>query len=142
MKKSFVRRSLALTAAAAGAVALAASPASAAEVGWKAVSTTPDWNCTPSEYKQHKGSKNVLFKLCWVHNSSGGTQTVLVVQNRASVAIAIEGEIQTNYGGDVDCAPSTLQPGYTRGCYGPTKSPTGLVVSSVRLNFNGIDDWI
>ncbi|MFF8846494.1 hypothetical protein ACF08N_27905 [Streptomyces sp. NPDC015127] len=142
MKKQSIRRFLALTTAVVGAFALATPQAAAAEVGWKAVSTTPAWECFPTGYEQHKGSANVFFKICAVTNSSGGAQAVLVVQNKASVAIAIEGENQTNFGGDVDCAPSTLQPGYTRGCYGPTKTASGRLVVSGRLNFNGIDDWI
>ncbi|MFJ8644921.1 hypothetical protein ACIRNI_02125 [Streptomyces sp. NPDC093546] len=140
MKNPSVRRSLGLATAMLGFLALATPQASAAEVNWKAVDSDPTWDCTT--YQQHKGSRNVFFKVCGVHNSSGGHQTILVVQNKASVAIAIEGEVITNYGGDVDCAPSTLQPGYTRGCYGPTKIASGLLTMNARLNFNGIDAYI
>ncbi|KUH35364.1 MULTISPECIES: hypothetical protein [Streptomyces] len=104
--------------------------------------TDPTWHCT--KYFDHKGSKNVFFKTCNVINAANYAQTVLVVQNKASVTINIEGEITTNFGGHVDCAPSPLGAGATRGCYGPSKyvGPAAIVGNNARLNFNGIDEWL
>ncbi|MEW2614157.1 hypothetical protein AB0937_29000 [Streptomyces sp. NPDC047880] len=133
-------KKVALAGAAAGVLALTATPASAAEVNWKAVSTDSTWNC--GTYRNHVGSQNVRFKHCFVINSGGYAQSVLVVQNKASVAIKIEGDIRTNFGSDVDCAQTTLNPGFTRGCFGPTRyiGSEGLFSATSRLNFNGIDD--
>ncbi|MFD4224648.1 hypothetical protein [Streptomyces griseus] len=44
----------------------------------------------------------------------------MVVQNVATVGIYIDGKIETNFGGDVGCYRSIINPGFTRGCYGPT----------------------
>ncbi|WP_228974364.1 hypothetical protein [Streptomyces sp. DH12] len=131
-----------LMGAVAGLLAFTASPAVADEVKWKPVDTDSTWHC--SDYYHHKGSRNVFFKSCNVVNASNYAQAVLVVQNKASVTINIEGEVTTNFGGHVDCAPSPLGAGATRGCYGPTKyvGPAAIVGSNARLNFNGIDEWL
>ncbi|MEU8620137.1 hypothetical protein [Streptomyces sp. NPDC048623] len=113
-------KALAVAAAAIGTIALGTAPASAAQ-NWGTVSTNSNWNC--GAYKNHSVSDYVSFKICVVRNANNDAQTVLVVQNRASVAVAIGGEVQFQGGGHNEvamCAASTLNPGYTRGCYGPT----------------------
>ncbi|WP_351237486.1 hypothetical protein [Streptomyces sp. NPDC002133] len=127
----------------ASALAFTASPASADEQKWQTVSTNEWWSCGPG-YKHHKVSYNVNYKWCHVRNAGGYAQAVLVVQNKSSAKVNIEGAISTNIpGGDEDCAPSTLGPGATRGCFGPTKwVGTGVVfMTDVRLKLNNVDEW-
>ncbi|MFF4227974.1 hypothetical protein [Streptomyces sp. NPDC001820] len=135
-------KSLTLAAAVAGTLALTASPASAAPQAWQAVSTNSSWDC--GTYKHHKVSDNVNYKVCIVMNSGGYAQAVLVVQNKASVAVRITGEVTTNIpGGADDCAVFTLKPGYTRGCFGPTKYVgSGVILwADARLNLNNVNEW-
>lgn len=131
------------TAAIVGALAFTASPASADEQKWQTVSTNGWWDCGP-DYRHHKVSNNVSYKWCVVTNEGGYAQAVLVVQNASKAKVSIEGEISTNIpGGDEDCAQSTLGPGATRGCFGPSKwVGTGVVFrTDVRLKLNNVDEW-
>ncbi|MEE1938138.1 hypothetical protein V1L54_01675 [Streptomyces sp. TRM 70361] len=102
--------------------------------------TRSNWVCGNHH---HKVSVNVNFKKCIVINDDLDAQAVLVVQNKASVAVTIEGETFTNFGGNEDCAVSTLNPGFTRGCFGPTRHLGGTgPMAEVRLNLNTVDDWL
>ncbi|MGW2463120.1 hypothetical protein ACWC2M_29570 [Streptomyces sp. NPDC001761] len=114
--------------------------ASAAQ-NWQTVTSTPNMTC--SAYKQHKVSNNVNFKVCIVVNSNLDAQAVLVVQNNAGVAVSIGGEVATNFGSNVDCASSTLNPGFTRGCYSPTVHVGSgqTLIADARLRLNGVDEW-
>ncbi|MGW4758121.1 hypothetical protein [Streptomyces chartreusis] len=130
------------TAAVASAVVLTASPASAEEQKWQTVSTNDWWDC--ADYRHHKVSNHVSYKYCVVTNAGGYAQAVLVVQNASTVKVSIDGEISSNIpGGDQDCASSTLGPGATRGCFGPTKwVGTGVIFrTDVRLRLNNVDEW-
>ncbi|MGW1537173.1 hypothetical protein [Streptomyces aureus] len=132
-------KALAVTAVAVGTVALGAAPASADE-NWGPVSTNSTWKC--NTYEKHSVSDNVSYKPCVVHNSNGDAQTVLVVQNRASVAVAIGGWLHFEGAGSeysVFCAASTLNPGYTRGCYGPSVHVgSAIAKGKVQLELNGV----
>ncbi|MGW0609198.1 hypothetical protein [Streptomyces sp. NPDC002788] len=127
-------------AAAVGALALAAAPAGAAQ-NWQTVSTTSTWHC--GAYKTHKVSDNVKFKVCAVINGSRHGQAVLVVQNAANVAVSIGGAVSSNFGSNTDCASSTLNAGFTRGCLAPTVrvGNESIFVVAARLRLNGVDDW-
>ncbi|MBR8639030.1 hypothetical protein KEF29_06080 [Streptomyces tuirus] len=133
-------KTLGVAAATVGALALTAAPAGAAQ-NWQAVSTNSTWHC--GGYKTHKVSDNVKFKVCAVVNGSRYAQAVLVVQNAASVAVSIGGAVSSNFGSNVDCASSTLNPGFTRGCLAPTQyvGNESIFVVAARLRLNGVDDW-
>ncbi|MGK5629307.1 hypothetical protein [Streptomyces sp. URMC 123] len=122
------RRLAAVTAAAAGALALCASPAVASPtVNWKPVDTNSSWDCP--KYVAHQAYKGVWgglnFKTCIVTRNvgkNGHAQAVLVVQNATRHDVYLEkGRIvfQSAEGGDVWCAPTNLAVGATAGCYGP-----------------------
>ncbi|MFC8709744.1 hypothetical protein ACFUCQ_07335 [Streptomyces sp. NPDC057197] len=131
-------KALAVAIAATSTLALAATPADAA-ANWGAVSTNSNWDCT--EYKHHVVSDHVNFKVCIVHNANHDAQAVLVVQNAASVAVAIGGETD-GFSGIVTCADSTLNPGFTRGCYGPTLhfAAGTFVGANGTLKLNGVNN--
>ncbi|WP_225860885.1 hypothetical protein [Streptomyces triticiradicis] len=133
-------KALLVAAVAAGTLAATSAPASAAQ-NWQTVSTNSNWTC--SAYKQHKVSNNVNFKVCIVVNSNLDAQAVLVVQNNASVAVSIGGEVTSNFGSDVDCAATTLNPGFTRGCFAPTVGVGAgqILGTDGRLRLNGVDEW-
>ncbi|MET8513262.1 hypothetical protein [Streptomyces sp. NPDC005077] len=122
------RRIASVVAAAAGAIALCAAPASASPtVNWQPVNTNSNWEC--SDYKDHPAYDGVWggvrFKTCIVMSNIPGTkaQAVLVVQNRANQDVYIEkGRLtfESSSGGDVWCAASNLASGATAGCYAPS----------------------
>ncbi|MEU5975928.1 hypothetical protein [Streptomyces sp. NPDC047315] len=128
-------KALAIAGAAAGALALTASPASAnpiPTVNWKPVNTTPDWSC--SAYQPHSANSGVKFKTCHVLNRFGDGQTVLVVQNSTAAKVYISGTIRSNYGSNVDCEYSAMGAGGTAGCYAPTvRDVSPPMISDVRL---------
>ncbi|MFF3685723.1 hypothetical protein [Streptomyces sp. NPDC002187] len=136
------KRTFGLAAAGLAAVVLASSPA-AAYPNWQAVDTNANWTC--QGYQSHVGSSNVNFKGCVVRNAAGESQPVLVVQNKAGVAINIEAVLSVRsltdrHDPDVyvfRCNPSPLQPGFTRGCFGPTSANW---TASLTFYFNGIAD--
>ncbi|MYS95659.1 MULTISPECIES: hypothetical protein [Streptomyces] len=53
------------------------------------------------------------------------------------------GAVSSNFGSNVDCARSTLNPGFTRGCLAPTVrvGNESICVVAGRLRLNGVDDW-
>ena len=131
-------KALTVAVTAVGALALAASPASAAN--WQTVSTNSNWVC--SEYKHHQVSNFVNYKVCIVVNANDDAQVVLVVQNAADVAVSIAGTA-TGFGSNVNCPTSTLNPGFTRGCYSPTIQVGSevFIKGNVRLTLNGVAEW-
>jgi len=144
-----VRKVLGTATAAVGALAFAASPASAAPY-WQVVSTDSNWSC--STYQPHQVSNNVNFKTCIVRNANNDAQAVLVVQNKATVAITIRGELTYTHDGFsnyITCKLSTLNPGFTRGCFAPTETDPGQMRADTVLWVNGSengnydkDSWI
>ncbi|EGE44656.1 hypothetical protein GTY83_26760 [Streptomyces sp. SID4928] len=131
-------KSLVVTVAAASALALAAVPVNAAET-WKVVTTNSNWHCT--DYKNHPVSDYVRFKVCIVANANHDAQAVLVVQNAASVAVSIGGSINGPVSFET-CADSTLNPGFTRGCYGNTNhfQAGTFVGANATLKLNGVNN--
>lgn len=136
-------KALTVAALAAGSLAFGATPASAAQ-NWQAVNTNGNWWCT--DYHQHEVSDYVNFKVCRVRNANNDAQAVLVVQNKASVAVSISGAVYSNFGSNVECAATTLNPGFTRGCFAPTVHIGAVSESSLafggRFRLNGNDDWL
>jgi hypothetical protein len=122
---------------AAASLAFGVTPASAAQ-NWQAVSMGDNWHCTG--YFTHPVSTHVKFETCIVYNANSDAQAVLVVQNNADVAISIGGKIETNFGSNTGCNSSTLNPGFTRGCFSPTVhiSSPGTLVADGTLNDNGV----
>ncbi|MEU6246595.1 hypothetical protein [Glycomyces sp. NPDC047010] len=98
-------------------LAFTASPASAAPY-WQEVNTGPTWSCNPT--KIHPAKAGVGFQTCIVVNANYDAQAVLVVVNNSSSAIQLSGVIDTSFGADASCYSSTLNPGFRRGCFGPT----------------------
>ncbi|MFC9943591.1 hypothetical protein [Streptomyces pratensis] len=131
-------------AAALGSGFATATPATSAPF-WQAVNTDSNWSC--SDYKNHRLSHNIKFKTCIVRNSSNDAQAVLVVQNSGTKAAVIHGDIgQTLTGGAHDgfyysasCYESTLNPGFTRGCFGSTFPGTTRITATSELLMNGYD---
>ncbi|QJT00938.1 hypothetical protein G9272_11985 [Streptomyces asoensis] len=132
-------KALAVATAAVSTLAFASTPANAAE-GWKTVSTNSEWACT--SYKHHPVSDYVNFKVCVVLNENNDAQTVLVVQNVATVAVAIGGQVKSQFS-TVTCADSPLNPGFTRGCYGKTDhyAAGGYAVGNAMLKLNTVNAW-
>ncbi|EKX60306.1 hypothetical protein Sipo8835_12365 [Streptomyces ipomoeae] len=137
-----MRRWTAVAAASATVLLFGANSASASPtMNWKEVSTNDSWVC--SSYVTHVDKPGVKFKACIVTNLKGHSQAVLVVQNVSGSAVTIDGRIvfDSQEGGDAWCASSTLNSGFTRGCFGPTvkvcKAHGDAVVT---LGVNGKDD--
>ncbi|MFJ7082811.1 hypothetical protein ACIQU8_06180 [Streptomyces griseus] len=122
-----------------GALAVQATPASAAQ-NWQAVSTNSNWHC--GDYVKHSVSDYVKYKTCIVINSNYHGQVVLVVQSTASVAVSIGGSATSDFYSNVTCANSTLNPGFTRGCFAPTVSVgnTDLLKGKGELKLNGVSN--
>ncbi|MEU1458217.1 hypothetical protein [Streptomyces avermitilis] len=83
-------------------------------------------------------SDYVKFKACEVINAHNDAQVILVVQSTASVAVSLG-----SYGSTGTCTTSTLNPGFTRGCYGSTGrwSGTNWWISAT-LTLNGVPNTI
>ncbi|MFB6771757.1 hypothetical protein [Streptomyces sp. NPDC056337] len=126
---------------AAGVMALGTSPASAAPY-WQVVDTDtgPQWLCGPT--KIHKAKSGVGFQTCVVVNSKADAQAVLVVVNNSKDAITLSGGVRTDFGADADCYSSTLNPGFQRGCFGPTVHVgAGGISAYSYLRVNGVVDY-
>lgn len=90
-------------------------------------------------------SDHVKFKFCIVVNANEDAQAVVVVQNTASVAVSIAGAVRSDFGSNVDCAVSPLNPGFTRGCFAPTATDVGssAVLNAVgHLEVNGVTNAV
>jgi hypothetical protein len=115
-------------------------------MNWKAVDTDSNWYCNNGQgYVSHVDKPGVKFKACIVRNDNGDAQAVLVVQNVSGGPVTIDGRIvfESQLGGDAWCASSTLNDGFTRGCFAPTVSLSrcdrpGTAVTT--LGVNGKDD--
>ncbi|MFF9867499.1 hypothetical protein ACF1G0_19100 [Streptomyces sp. NPDC013953] len=151
-----MKKTLGLLAASAtmvGAGLVNAGPAAAAPPYWQPVDTNANWSCSP--YKSHRLSFNIKFKTCIVRNANNDAQAVLVVQNSGTKAADIRGVLQTeNTGGIYEgswratCTHSTLNPGFTRGCFNQTFSGTRDIAATSQLYMNGdeeanlsVDSW-
>lgn len=113
------------TAATAGVVFSAPSASASPTVGWQAVSTNANWHCT--EYKELTFAPGMKLKTCIVRNASQDAQAVLVIQNTTGHAMEVNytGKqssvvFESALEGDVWCAPTTINDGFTRGCFGKT----------------------
>lgn len=121
------------------AVVFSASPAAAAPY-WQEVRTGPTWNCGSTE--THTVSDGVGFQTCIVYNANQDAQAVLVVVNNATNPIRLSGEVDTSFGATFSCLESTLNPGFRRGCFGPTTHvgfPPSLGAYT-QLTVNGVVD--
>ncbi|WP_371667103.1 hypothetical protein OG985_05545 [Streptomyces sp. NBC_00289] len=110
-------KALTVAAVAAGALTFGVAPASAAPY-WQTTTGVNFKFCTA--YKHHSVSNNVNWKVCEVVNANNDAQVVVIVQNAASVAITIGGSVNSSYGSSGTCYTSTLNPDFTRGCFGQT----------------------
>ncbi|WP_236241034.1 hypothetical protein [Streptomyces sp. CC228A] len=123
-----VSRVTTLAVGTAAAAAMAVSPASAA-TNWKEVNTNATWKCEPT--MQHSVYPGVGFQGCVVMNAQGDAQVVLVVTNNGPKGVRLGGSIASGFGSSTTCADSVLNPGFTRGCFAPTKHVTpGYVYES------------
>ncbi|MER7884149.1 hypothetical protein ABTY35_15165 [Streptomyces fimicarius] len=140
--KRTVGKIIGVAAAAAGLAVSSTSPAAAFPY-WQQVSTNSNWSC--SDYQAHRLSFNIKFKTCVVRNANNDAQAVLVVQNSGTKAAVIRGEIATwvngnSYRASISCYESTLNPGFTRGCFGPTESNTSRLRGETILWMNGYEN--
>lgn len=128
-----------------GASLATAAPAAASPY-WQEVNTSSTWSCSP--YKAHRLSFNIKFKTCIVRNANNDAQAVLVVQNSGTKAANIHGAIEQDLTGGIhdgshyyaSCYESTLNPGFTRGCFGTTFSGTSDIFAESELLMNGIEE--
>ncbi|MGI5397978.1 hypothetical protein ACQEVG_00615 [Streptomyces sp. CA-135486] len=72
-------------------------------------------------------------------NQNGDAQVVLVVNNQGPKGVNIGGWTSSQFGSNVTCADSVLNPGFQRGCFGPTITvPCNITYhNSVHLTVNG-----
>jgi hypothetical protein len=125
MGKLFYKTFAVAAATATGMVLSSSSAYASPTVNWQAVSTTANWHC--NSYVGFWDLPDLKFKSCIVLNSNQDAQGVLVVQNTTGRAIDINNVstqsrvvFESALGGDVWCASSVINDGFTRGCFGPT----------------------
>ncbi|MFC9943590.1 hypothetical protein [Streptomyces pratensis] len=136
MKVRQVVRGAGLAVAATTAVAMATAPANAATVNWQEISPNANWFCDPTI--SHVTYPMVKFQGCVVVNQNGDGQVVLVLNNQGPKAVNIGGWTSSQFGSNATCANSVLNPGFQRGCLGPTVTiPCGNYSNSVHLTVNG-----
>lgn len=137
MKLRQMVRGAGIAVAAMTAVAAATAPASAATVNWKEISPNSNWRCEKTI--EHATYPGVKFQGCIVANQNGDAQVVLVVNNQGPKGVNIGGWTSAQFGGNVTCADSVLNPGFQRGCFGSTVHvPCNVAYdSSVHLTVNG-----
>ncbi|MEU0355249.1 hypothetical protein [Streptomyces cyaneofuscatus] len=130
-------RGAGLAAATVTALAVTTAPASAAAANWKEIQPNANWECGSTI--SHATYPGVKFQGCVVANNSGDAQLVLVVNNQGPKAVNIGGWTSSQFGSNVTCADSVLNPGFQRGCFGPTVSvPCNIsYANSVHLTVNG-----
>ncbi|MFD7704794.1 hypothetical protein [Streptomyces caelestis] len=118
-------------------VAVAAAPASAATVNWKEISPNPNMRC--EDTIDHVTYPGVKFQGCVAFNANGDAQVILVVNNQGPKAVNIGGWTSSQFGSNVTCADSVLNPGFQRACFGPTVHvPCNITYNnSVHLTVNG-----
>ncbi|WP_256104409.1 hypothetical protein [Streptomyces sp. ODS05-4] len=115
---------VAVTAAFTSAVGVSTASASPT-ANWAPVSTNSNWHCTG--YTEVLFSPGMKLKSCIVRNANQDAQGVLVIQNTSGRAYEINNVdersrvwFESEHGGDVWCASSTINSGATRGCFGKT----------------------
>ena len=122
------------------AMGVMTAPASAA-ANWQPINPTSTWTCRPTV--AHATYPQIHFQGCVVINSNNHAQAVLVVNSaNAPKAVKIGGWINSQFGSNVACADSVLNPGFQRGCFGPTVIvPCGDHLNTVHLTVNGSTSW-
>ncbi|MFJ3224307.1 hypothetical protein ACIPJS_13220 [Streptomyces sp. NPDC086783] len=119
-------------------VAAAAAPASADTVNWKALDPDIPMVCMPAI--SHATYPGVKFQGCLVANANYDAQVIMVVVNQGPKAVNIGGWTSSQFGSNVTCANSVLNPNIVRACFGPTKHLPEAGVNydnSVHLTVNG-----
>ncbi|QCX78714.1 hypothetical protein C9F11_25515 [Streptomyces sp. YIM 121038] len=119
---------------------LAAGPAAAVpSTTWRPVPDVPHSGCS---WKDHKASNFISFANCsFVTADRTHLQSMMIVENRSTKKVKIEGLITTNFGGDIHCKLSDLNPGLHTSCLGPTKPmPAGGPLATTKLIMNGVPD--
>ncbi|MCX4767423.1 hypothetical protein OG562_42045 [Streptomyces sp. NBC_01275] len=119
-------------------VAAAAAPASAATVNWKVLDPNIGMLCSPAI--SHVTYPGVHFQGCVVVNANYDAQIVMVVINQGPKAVNIGGWTSSQFGSNVTCADSVLNPNIEVACFGPTVHiPADGVKydNSVHLTVNG-----
>ncbi|HZX40017.1 MAG TPA: hypothetical protein VFF37_17145 [Streptomyces sp.] len=119
-----IRRALTVAAAAAGAVVLASTPASAYPT-WQPWGANGYYYCGPTTHSVT--STKVIHQTCIIANYAAKSQAVLLVRNNATVNITIdEGTVtwRDRYGDfltRVNCNATVVRPGELKACYGETR---------------------
>ncbi|MFE2302606.1 hypothetical protein ACFXAW_30975 [Streptomyces sp. NPDC059445] len=119
-------------------VAVATAPASATTVNWKELDPSIPLFCESTI--PHATYPDVYFQGCLVANQNGDAQVIMVVNNQGPKAVNIGGWTSSQFGSNVTCADSVLNPNFQRACFGPTVHlPAAGVTykSSVHLTVNG-----
>ncbi|MFE7447602.1 hypothetical protein ACFU7X_44890 [Streptomyces chartreusis] len=129
VKKRSIARGIGLAVALGTSLLLNIGSASAATVNWKEVNTNSNWHCTGWNIHEAVSSHDegyYYFKTCIVTNSSGGAQAVAVVQNNGIYSnMPVKAAIRFpayDAAGQTLCTESQINPGYTRGCFAPTRT--------------------
>ncbi|MEU0393599.1 hypothetical protein ABZ208_12610 [Streptomyces sp. NPDC006208] len=128
-----VLRTVGCTAAAVAGVLLTAGPAAAAN--WSPVQTSSRWHCTRTD--EHAYVRQVSFQACYIALPQTKKQVVLVVRNDGPGPVSIQGIIDNIDGSETLCAQSTLNAGFTRGCFGhftPTTCNRGVGYATLIVN--------
>ncbi|MEU3600338.1 hypothetical protein ABZ714_16705 [Streptomyces sp. NPDC006798] len=124
MFKSRIAGLLAATVAAFGLTSVTASSASASasaiEGPWKPWDN--HWNTTCGQTTTHWLTTNAGFQACFIVDSGGVVQPVLVVKKNAAVAIRIKGSADSTYGTTVNCPATPLSAGQRTTCMGTTEA--------------------
>ncbi|MGW9441098.1 hypothetical protein [Streptomyces sp. NPDC055607] len=100
------------------------------------MNTNSTWKCEPTI--QHDVYPGVGFQGCVVMNAQGDAQVVLVVTNNGPKGVRLGGSIASGFGSSTTCADTVLNPGFTRGCFAPTKhvTPGYIYQSQVTVKVN------
>ncbi len=115
------RRLGAVTAALAAMMLMGSQPAHASDY-WQEIKPNANWHCGTTT-PLHKAPAGVVGQTCIIASSSGYAQAVSVISNNSGRAIDFGSFIQSNqiyYENAHHCRPSTLNPGFQRGCLGPS----------------------
>lgn len=123
-----IRHALTVAVAAASAVVLGSTPATAYPT-WQSWSPPPSYTCAATS--PSTPSTKVINQMCMVRNQTNGTvQGVLLVRNNATVDIRIDRAIQwveaDGYkleSTQIECTWTTVSPGELTVCYAMTIAP-------------------
>ena len=89
---------------------------------WQEISPNSNWHCGPTTQLDNAPS-GLVAQTCIVANSSGWAQAVAVISNNSGQAVDFDAFISSNqlyYNNDHYCNDSRLNPGFQRGCFGPS----------------------